>query len=1208
MRKNFQTQLSRRLLGFAIALPALFSVAAYGQYAQKNVVQPGDPIVASSTASPSTEGVANAIDGTTAKYLNFDMNGNVKTAGFVVTPSVGQTWVTGIGMETANDGPERDPADMTLEGSNDTITNYADGNWTMIAEVFVPAVTNRYYSRSFSFTNYAAFKSYRWTVIKTALTNTCCMQVAEVQLLGTTVPKNVVQPGDQIFASSTSSPSTEGVANAIDGTTAKYLNFDMNGNVKTAGFAVTPSVGDTVINGISIETANDGPERDPEHVTVEGSNDAAITNYTDGAWSLLADIDNIPAITNRYFSRTFLFPNVTPYKHYRWTVIKTALTNTCCMQVAEVQFLGSSSPKNVVVPGDQIIASSTSSPSTEGVANAIDGTTAKYLNFDMNGNVKTAGFVVTPSVGATVIIGLGIETANDGPERDPEHVTVEGSNDDTVTNFTDGAWSLIADIDNIPAITNRYFFRDFYFPNQTSYKHYRWTVIKTALTNTCCMQVAEVQFLAITSQADCSKAAFVSTPVNTPALAGTPAEFFVTVNGPWPLQWYVNGVAAAGATKTSFSTDPLSAAVATNLYNVAIVGCQTSPPVHAVLFTPATIKSVGMQFGGGGANGTPEFMDTNDIAGVQLQAFWNVVTNDTAGTFHSTGITGDALTMGDTLLDSDGNTNAITFEYTTSGRWGAGVSTDSATGRLLNGVAGQGGAGGTDQIMTFHNVPAGTHALLVYAISPPLQIQTVKYTVTNPVPITYYARVLNSVEYNPAPGYYRVTSTNPANPSIGDFIRFDGVKPDANGDVMLVFNVTGVGADQATGVNALQLVLNAPNPGSPPVVTQSPQPGVAPAGGSLTLTVSATGTGLTYQWRKDGKNLSNGGDVKGAQTATLTISPFSAGDAGIYSVAIFSPAGSIVSGNVDVALSNYNIQDRLVDYWKFNETSGTNAANSATNGLPATVYGTSTWTNGQVGGAFAFDGSSSYMFVSNYAKPTAAMAASAWVNIPSSGAFTILQNADGPITVTDGQFSFGISQDGAGNAVLGATVVIGAKIITLTSVTNITVASWHHVAFTADGAQLRLFLDGQQAGSADYLGSITPSSIPSWLSIGASLATDNTVTPPVIGPSATGPNYFSGSLDELALWHRALSASEVAALYAAGNSGKDLTTVVESPPVTGGGTLHASIAAGKITVTWSSGSLQSATSITGPWSSVTNATGNSFTEAVAAGAKFYRTH
>src|SRR5215469_939327 len=177
MGKTSATQITGKWLGLAIALPALLTGAAYGQYAQKNVVQPGDPIIASSANSPSSEGVANAIDGTTAKYLNFDMANDAKTAGFIVTPSVGDTWVTGIGIETANDGPERDPADMTLEGSNDAITNYTDGNWTLIAEVLVPAITNRYDTRTYFFTNYASYKSYRWTVIKTAITNTCCMQV-----------------------------------------------------------------------------------------------------------------------------------------------------------------------------------------------------------------------------------------------------------------------------------------------------------------------------------------------------------------------------------------------------------------------------------------------------------------------------------------------------------------------------------------------------------------------------------------------------------------------------------------------------------------------------------------------------------------------------------------------------------------------------------------------------------------------------------------------------------------------------------------------------------------------------------------------------------------------------------------------------------------------------------------------------------------------
>jgi hypothetical protein len=1216
MRIKFPTQLNRKWLGLAIALPALLTGAAYGQYLPGNVCQPGDPIIASSANSPSTEGVANAIDGTTAKYLNFDAGvPGDKPVGFVVTPSLGPTWVFGISMETANDAKERDPKEITLEGSNDdpSTVSWTSTNWTMIVDIpNIPAITNRYTFQTFYFTNYAVYRSYRWTVLSCQGPNQNSMQTAEVQLLGTAVPKNVAQPGDQIFASSANSPSTEGVANAIDGTTAKYLNFDAGvpGDLPV-GFAFTPSVGATLINGISMETANDAKERDPKEVTVEGSNDPTITGFTGGSWTLIAHLTNIPAITNRYTFQTFLFPNSTPYLHYRWTVLACQGPNQNSMQTAEVQFLGASAPQNVVVPSDQIFASSANSPSTEGVANAIDGTTAKYLNFDAGvpGDLPV-GFAVTPSVGPTVIVGLGMETANDAKERDPKEVTIEGSNDDTITGFSGANWTQIVDIANIPAVTNRYFWQYFYFTNQLPYKHYRWTVLSCQGPNQNSMQTAEVQLLAVTAKADCSKAAFISTPTDTPALAGSSAQFLVDLNGPWPLQWYVNGAAVPGATKTTFSTDPLSAAVATNVYTVAIVGCQTSPPVHAVLFIPSATKSIGIQFGGGGANGTPEYMNTNDIAGVQVQAYWNVATTSTGSIGDpnnpSTTVT-NALGNTDFLTDSSGNTNSISFTYATSATWGAGVSFATPNGRMLGGTVGQGGVGGADQIMTFHNVPPGTNALLIYAISPPLQIQNVHYTVTNGVSTTYYVRVMNSSEYNPAPGFYRATSTSSSSPSIANFIRFDGVQADVNGDVNLVFNVTGVSADNVTGANAIQLVLNAPNPGSPPVITQEPQPTVAPAGGTATVTVTATGTGLSYQWRKNGVNISNGGDISGATTATLKISPMSAADVGIYSVAVFSPAGSVVSANASVAISKYNIQDGLLEYWKFDATSGTNAVNSATNGLVGSVYGVTNWGPGKVGGALTFDGGTTFMFVSNYTKPTAAMAAAAWVNVPAAGPYTIIRNSDGPITVTDGQFSFGLNADVSGNAVVTATVVVGAKIITVTSTATFPLASWHHVAFTADGAQVRLFIDGQQVGSTDYLGALTTSSVPSWLSVGASLATDTTQTPPVIGPDPAAANMLIGSLDELALWNRSLSASEVTAIFTAGTGGKGLDTVVETPPATGGGTLKASVAAGKITVTWTSGTLQSAAAITGQWTDVTGATGGSFTEAVAAGAKFYRT-
>ena len=62
--------------------------------------------------------------------------------------------------------------------------------------------------------------------METQTENGCCMQIAEVGLLGSLVPQNVVQPSDAILASSANSPGSEGVANAIDGKPTKYLNFD----------------------------------------------------------------------------------------------------------------------------------------------------------------------------------------------------------------------------------------------------------------------------------------------------------------------------------------------------------------------------------------------------------------------------------------------------------------------------------------------------------------------------------------------------------------------------------------------------------------------------------------------------------------------------------------------------------------------------------------------------------------------------------------------------------------------------------------------------------------------------------------------------------------------------------------------------------------------------------------------------------------------
>src|SRR5688572_17085880 len=88
------------------ALSALLA-STTALWAQSDITQPGDPIFASSANSPGSEGVANAIDGKTTKYLNFDSGRDGAVAGFspsgfAVSPSVGVTHVTGMAIQSAN--------------------------------------------------------------------------------------------------------------------------------------------------------------------------------------------------------------------------------------------------------------------------------------------------------------------------------------------------------------------------------------------------------------------------------------------------------------------------------------------------------------------------------------------------------------------------------------------------------------------------------------------------------------------------------------------------------------------------------------------------------------------------------------------------------------------------------------------------------------------------------------------------------------------------------------------------------------------------------------------------------------------------------------------------------------------------------------------------------------------------------------------------
>src|SRR5688572_1007524 len=258
---------------------------------------------------------------------------------------------------------------------------------------------------------------------------------------------------------------------------------------------------------------------------------------------------------------------------------------------------------DVTQPGDRIVATSDNSPASDGVANAIDDQPTKYLNFDE----FNTGFTVTPAVGATMLFGLTLTSANDHPERDPASYTLEGSSDGT--NF------VLISSGNVPQFPTRFHKQQILFSEHTnSYTSYRLifrTVVDPIAANS--MQIAEVEFLGTPPDPRTNQLRTLvrRQPVDAPVLLGFRATFRVELTGPWQVQWYSNSVAIPGATAGVYTTPPVDAHYDGARYKAVVSspqGTQTTDEAVLSIFTPSTSESIGLNFTGDfGASG-PFFM------------------------------------------------------------------------------------------------------------------------------------------------------------------------------------------------------------------------------------------------------------------------------------------------------------------------------------------------------------------------------------------------------------------------------------------------------------------------------------------------------------------------------------------------------------------------------------------------------------------------
>lgn len=158
-------------------------------------------------------------------------------------------------------------------------------------------------------------------------------------------------------------------------------------------------------------------------------------------------------------------------------------------------------------------------------------------------------------------------------------------------------------------------------------------------------------------------------------------------------------------------------------------------------------------------------------------------------------------------------------------------------------------------------------------------------------------------------GSYQVTGALPAGLVVNDIVG-----QTVNGSVVTISGTPTEAGTFPLGVTAWKGANRTLNGGSPtftytivieaaagaaPTISAQPQGQTVNAGQSVTFSVTAGGDPApTYQWRKDGVNIS------GANSASYSISNTAAGDAGAYSVVVTNAAGSVTSAVVSLTINS----------------------------------------------------------------------------------------------------------------------------------------------------------------------------------------------------------------------------------------------------------------------------------------------------------------
>ena len=218
----------------------------------------------------------------------------------------------------------------------------------------------------------------------------------------------------------------------------------------------------------------------------------------------------------------------------------------------------------------------------------------------------------------------------------------------------------------------------------------------------------------------------------------------------------------------------------------------------------------------------------------------------------------------------------------------------------------------------------------------------------------------------------------------------------------------------------------------------------------------------------------------------------------------------------------------LVAAYSFNWGTGTALTDASPSGNHGTISGATWTTSGRNAGALQFDGTNDLVTIADSASLdlTSGATIEAWVYPTSvSGTRTAV------LKEISGNLAYALYANDSANRGRGS-VRINSVTRSSASTATLPLNTWTHIAMTYDGSTLRFFRNGSQNSSLAVTGLITTSSSPLRL-----------------GGSQVFGQYFAGRLDDVRIYNRALSATEIQTDQATAVPGDAAPSDTTSPTV-----------------------------------------------------------